>query len=333
MKLKDKNVLITGGSGFIGSHLTQKLVDRGANLRAFIRYNFRNDRGLLEKLSDNVKDEIDFYFGDLKDPESVRSATKGRDVVFHLGAVVSVPYSYKNPYDFVQTNVLGTTNVMNASKDFGVEKVIHTSTSEAYGTAQYTPIDEEHPKQGQSPYSATKIGADKITRSYYRSFDLPIAIIRPFNTYGPRQSTRAVIPTIITQALTQDYVKLGSLHPRRDLMYVKDTVNGFIKAAESDQSIGEVINVGTGSDVSIGDLAETIFGLIGKEPDIRTDQKRVRPEKSEVERLLCDNSKAKELIGWVPEYSLEEGLEETIEWFNQAISERHEEFQVGHYNV
>ncbi len=333
MKLKGKNVLITGGSGFIGSHLTERLVRKEANIRAFIRYNFRNDRGLLERLSDQVKDKIDFFFGDLKDPESVRTAIEGTDVVFHLGAIVSIPYSYKNPFDFVQTNVLGTANVLNASREFEVEKIVHTSTSEAYGTAQYAPIDEEHPKQAQSPYSATKIGADKLARSYYRSFDLPVAVIRPFNTYGPRQSTRAVIPTIITQALTRDFVKLGSLYPRRDLMYVKDTVNGFIKVAESDKSIGEVINVGTGSDVSIGNLAEKIFQLLGKEPDIRTDQERVRPEKSEVERLLCDNTKAQELIDWGPEYSLEEGLKETIAWFDEALCERPEGFQVGKYNV
>lgn len=331
MKLKDKNVLITGCSGFIGSHLTEELVKKEANIRAFIRY--RNDRGLLECLEEGLKGELDFFFGDLKDPESVRSAMQGRDVVFHLGAIVSIPYSYMNPFDFVQTNVLGTANVLNAAREFGVDKIIHTSTSEAYGTAQYTPIDEEHPKQAQSPYSATKIGADKLARSYYRSFDLPVAVIRPFNTYGPRQSTRAVIPTIITQALTQDYVKLGSLHPRRDLMYVKDTVNGFLKVAESDKSVGEVINVGTGSDVSIGDLAEKIFKLLEKEPDIRTDQERVRPEKSEVERLLCDNSKAQDLLNWSPEYSLDEGLEETIAWFDEALCERPEVFQVGNYNV
>lgn len=317
MDWKRKTVLVTGAGGFIGSHLTEKLVDSGAKVRAFVRYNSRNDWGLIGTLPAHTKEKIEVITGDLRDSETIRMVMKDVDAVFHLGALIAIPYSYIHPREVVETNIMGTLNILNAAKEYKPEKIIHTSTSEVYGTAQYVPIDEKHPLQGQSPYSASKIGADKLAESFYRSYDLPITTLRPFNTYGPRQSARAVIPTIITQALAQNKVFLGSLEPTRDLSYVDDVVDGFIKAAESERSIGEVINIGSGFEISINDLANKIISLIGKKVNIVSDPKRVRPPKSEVERLMADNSKAKNLLGWEPKVSLDEGLRKTIDWFSK----------------
>ncbi len=317
MDWQGKKVLVTGAGGFIGSHLTEKLVGLGAKVRAFVRYNSRNDWGLIETLPSPIKEKIGVTMGDLRDPETIKSVMEGVDAVFHLGALIAIPYSYIHPREVVETNIMGTLNILNAAKEYKPEKIIHTSTSEVYGTAQYVPIDEKHPLQGQSPYSASKIGADKLAESFYRSYDLPITTLRPFNTYGPRQSARAVIPTIITQALAHNKVFLGSLEPTRDLSYVNDVVDGFIKAAESERSIGEVINIGSGFEISINDLANKIISLIGKKVNIISDSKRIRPQKSEVERLMADNSKAKELLNWQPKVSLDQGLQKTIDWFSK----------------
>ena len=315
MNIKNKNVVVTGAGGFIGSHLTEELVRRDANVKAFVHYNSRNDWGLLELLEKDALDEVEVVAGDITDPFFVKTATKDADIVFHLAALIGIPYSYIAPESYVNVNIKGTLNVLQAGLDNGVEKIVHTSTSETYGTADYVPIDEAHPMKGQSPYSASKIGADKMAESYYRSFDLPVATIRPFNTFGPRQSARAIIPTIISQALTMDEVHVGSLSPVRDLTFVKDTVNGFIDIGTSTKSVGEVTNIGTGSGVTIGELLQKILRIIGKE-DIRVveDADRVRPDKSEVMELICDNSKAKQLLDWSPQYTLDEGLAETIEW-------------------
>ncbi|RLB87108.1 MAG: NAD-dependent dehydratase, partial [Deltaproteobacteria bacterium] len=316
MNWNKKSALVTGAGGFIGSHLTEHLVELGANVKAFVRYNSRNDWGMLELLPEEKLSQIEVITGDLKDADAVRHATKDVDIIFHLGSLIAIPYSYIHPRETIETNILGALNVLTAAKENNVEKVIHTSTSEVYGTARYVPIDENHPLQGQSPYSASKIGADKIAESFYRSFNLPVAIIRPFNTYGPRQSARAVIPTIITQALAKEKIFLGSLHPTRDYTYVKDVVEGFIKVAESPKSVGEVINIGSNFEVSIGDLANKIISLIGKNAEIVTDPVRVRPQDSEVERLWCDNTKAKRLLGWEPKTSLDEGIKKTIDWIS-----------------
>jgi len=320
MHWKRKTVLVTGAGGFIGSHLIEKLVNLGAKVRAFVRYNSRNDWGLVETLPLNTKEEIEVIMGDLRDSETIKGVMKDVDVVFHLGALIAIPYSYVHPREVVETNIMGTLNILNAAKEYRPEKIIHTSTSEVYGTAQYVPIDEKHPLQGQSPYSASKIGADKLAESFYRSYDLPVNTLRPFNTYGPRQSARAVVPTIITQALAQNKVLLGSLEPTRDLSYVDDIVDGFIKAAESEKSVGEVINIGSGFEISINDLANKIISLIGKKVKIISDPQRIRPPKSEVERLMADNSKAKELLGWEPKVSLDEGLRKTVDWFSKFQS-------------
>ena len=330
MNWKNKEVLITGAGGFIGSHLAEKMVCTGAKTRVFVRYNSRNDWGMIDMLQDKIKDNIEVITGDLKDSDAVNKAVKGMDIVFHLAALIGIPYSYVHPGDVVETNVIGTFNVLNACLEFNVEKVVHTSTSEVYGTARYVPIDEEHPLQGQSPYSASKIGADKIAESFYRSYDLPVATIRPFNTYGPRQSARAIIPTIITQTLKQDKVViLGSLSPTRDFTYVDDVVNGFIRIAECKKSAGEVINIGSGFEISIGELAKKITGLIGKNVKIVSRQERIRPSKSEVERLIADISKAKKLLQWAPAISLEEGLQKTIRW----IKKEKERYKTKIYNV
>jgi len=329
MEWRDRKILVTGAGGFIGSHLVERLVNLGARVRAFVRYNSRNDRGLLEVLPPFVKERTDVFMGDLRDPESVREAMGKVEIVFHLGALIGVPYSYVHPREVIDTNIIGTLNVLNAAKDYGAKKVIHASTSEVYGTAQYVPIDEKHPLQGQSPYSASKIGADKIAESFYRSYELPIAIIRPFNTYGPRQSARAVIPTIITQALTQDKVFLGSLEPTRDFTYIEDVIDGFIKIAEIDSIIGEVINLGSGFGLSIGELAKRIIFLIGKDVKIVPDSKRVRPPKSEVEKLIADNSKAMRLLHWEPKVSLDEGIKKTIKWIDENI----ERYKSNFYNI
>ncbi|ABE52487.1 SDR family NAD(P)-dependent oxidoreductase [Methanococcoides burtonii] len=318
MSIKNKNVVVTGAGGFIASHLTEELVRRGANVKAFVHYNSRNDWGLLELAEKDLLDKVEVISGDVTDPFFVNSVTKDTDIVFHLAALIGIPYSYVAPEHYVNVNVKGTLNVLQACLDNGVGKMVHTSTSETYGTAEYTPIDEKHPLKGQSPYSASKIGADKMAESYYRSFDLPVATIRPFNTFGPRQSARAIIPTIISQALTRDEIHVGSLTPVRDMTYVKDTVNGFIEVGLSERSSGETINVGTGSGATIGVILEKILKILGKEDiPVIEEQNRVRPGKSEVMELICDNSKAKDLLNWSPEYSLDNGLKETIEWMQE----------------
>ena len=320
MNWNKKSVLVTGAGGFIGSHLTECMVELGTSVKAFVRYNSRNDWGLLELLPKETRDRIKVITGDLKDADAIRHAVEEVDIIFHLGSLIAIPYSYIHPRETIETNIVGTLNVLIAAKENNIEKLVHTSTSEVYGTARHVPIDEDHPLQGQSPYSASKIGADKIAESFYRSFDLPIAIIRPFNTYGPRQSARAVIPTIITQVLTKEKIFLGSLHPTRDYTYVKDVVEGFIKVAQSSKSVGEVINICSNFEISIGDLANTIISLVGKNAEIITDPARVRPQDSEVERLWCDNTKAKRLLGWEPKTSLDEGLKRTIEWVLDNIN-------------
>lgn len=309
-----KQVLVTGAGGFIGSQLTEELVARGASVRAFVRYNSRGDTGLLKLTPPEVLDRIEVIAGDLRDPEAVRRAVQGSEVVFHLGALISIPYSYLHPREVTETNVMGTFNVLAACLDAGVARLVHTSTSEVYGTAQRVPIDEEHPLQGQSPYSATKIGADKLAEAYYRSFDLPVVTVRPFNTYGPRQSARAVIPTIITQALTQNVIHLGSLETRRDFTYVTDTISGFLRAAQQPGVEGRTYNLGVGSEVTIGELTDRIIRLVGRPVSIETDPDRLRPEKSEVMRLLSDNSLARDELGWQPQVDLETGLRRTVDW-------------------
>ena len=329
MHFKGRKVLITGAGGFIGSHLAERLVSMGLIVRAFVHYNSRNYWGWIEKFPKKIKKEIEIVTGDINDPFSVKKAIKGCDICFHLAALIAIPYSYAAPQQFIDTNVKGTLNVLQGCLEEGVGKVIHTSTSEVYGTAQYVPIDEKHPLQGQSPYSASKIGADMIAESYFRSFGLPVSIIRPFNAFGPRQSARAVIPTIITQILTGNVVKLGSMHPTRDLNYVDNTIDGFIRIAESSASVGEVINIGSGQEISIGDLCKRIISLIGKDMEIMSKLERVRPEKSEVDRLVADNSKAKKLIGWEPKVSLNEGLNRTIQWCSKNLSS----YKVDIYNI
>ena len=310
-----KTVLVTGAGGFIGSHLTERLVRDGHSVRALVRYNGRDDRGHLDRLPADVADAIEVVRGDLKDPEAVRKAVAGRAWVFHLGALIAIPYSYQNPLDVVQTNVLGTTHVLDACRDgAGLERVVLTSTSEVYGTAQYVPIDEKHPLRGQSPYAASKIGADALGESYHRAFGLPVAVLRPFNTFGPRQSARAIVPTIISQALTRPVVKLGSLDPRRDLTYVKDTVAGFVAIAGCDAAVGRVVNVGRGDDLTIGQLVERVAARLGRPLRVEADPQRVRPSASEVGRLLAGNALARELMGWAPKYTLDEALDETIAW-------------------
>ena len=316
MRLKNKKVLVTGACGFIGSHLVERLIDEGSEVRAFVYYNSFNSWGWLDTFSKEKLDKIEIFTGDIRDYNGVRAATKGVDIVFHLAALIGIPFSYHSPDSYVDTNVKGTLNVLQACRDLNIEKVLVTSTSEVYGTAKYVPIDEKHPRQGQSPYSATKIGADFITESFYRSFNLPVVIVRPFNTYGPRQSARAVIPTMIIQLLSgKKEVKLGALYPTRDLVFVKDTVEGFIEIAKSDKTIGEEINIATGEEISIGDLARKIINMINPEAKIVTEKRRLRPEKSEVERLLGDNRKLKKLTNWTPKYSLDKGLKITVEWF------------------
>ena len=329
MKLAGKKVLVTGAGGFIGSHLSEELVKAGTSVRALVHYNSRNDWGLLEILPDGVKDSIEVIAGDIRDPFMVKSAVSGCDAVFHLASLIAIPYSYVAPASYVETNVTGAVNVMQAALECGVEKVVHTSTSEVYGTALYTPINEQHPLQGQSPYSASKIGADKIAESYFLSFGLKVATIRPFNTYGPRQSARAIIPTIITQALSREEIELGSLSPIRDLTFVRDTVDGFIKTAESEEATGKVINIGNGAGISMGDLAHNILGLLKVDKPIRTARQRIRPENSEVMKLICHNQKAADILGWEPAISLQEGLQETIAYFHEHIGR----YKAGVYNI
>lgn len=307
-------VLITGAGGFIGSHLAQEMVRRGARVRCLVRYNSRNDWGNLELLPQAVKSQLEVVAGDVRDPAFMDGAVAGNDVVFHLAALITIPYSYAAPGSYVETNVTGTLNVLQAARRHGVRKMVHTSTSETYGTARYTPIDEEHPLQAQSPYAASKIAADKLAESFFRSFDLPVATLRPFNTFGPRQSARAVIPAIIAQALFRDRIELGSLAPVRDLTYVGDTVNGFLRIAEAPASSGEVVNLGTGQGIAIGDLAQKILSLLGLDCPIETAPERLRPERSEVMTLICDNAKARRMLNWTPQVSLEQGLESVIAW-------------------
>ncbi len=324
-----KRVLVTGAGGFIGSQLVESLVQDGAEVRAFVRYNSRGDAGLLRQLPAEVIRQLDVVAGDLRDTAAVDRAVRGVDFVFHLGAIISIPYSYKHPVETAETNFMGTLNVLMACLSHDVERLIHTSTSEVYGTAQFTPMDESHPLQGQSPYSASKIGADKLVESFYRSYNLPAVTVRPFNTYGPRQSARAVIPTIITQALTEDCIHLGNLDARRDFTYVRDTVNGFVLAAQAGDVAGQELNLGTGADISIGELAEQIIRLVGRPVEIVTAPERMRPEKSEVRRLLSDNGLARRALGWEPAYSLEDGLRETIAWIGDHIDFYH----VGRYEI
>jgi NAD dependent epimerase/dehydratase len=321
MELQNKLALVTGAAGFIGSHLSEELVKMGVKVRAFVRYKSDGSIGNLEKLPKEILDQIEIVRGDIKNPDSVDRATNGVDVVFHLASLISIPYSYVDPRDFVETNVGGIINVLTSAKRYNAKKIVITSTSESYGTALYTPIDEKHPCQPQSPYSATKISADKIAESFYKSYGLPVTIIRPFNTYGPRQSKRAIIPTIIYQALTKPSLKLGSLTPKRDLVYVKDTVKGFIKIAESDESIGESVNICTGSTITIGDLVKMIGSILGKELDVKTDEEKIRPKNSEVNVLLGDCSKAKTLLKWESEISLEDGLKNVIEHIKNNLND------------
>lgn len=321
MDLRNEKILVTGADGFIGSHLTEELVRRGHDVRAFVLYNSFNSWGWLDRAEPSILRSLDVFAGDIRDPHGVKQAMKGCDVVLHLAALIAIPYSYHSPDTYVDTNVKGTLNVVQSARELDVRKVVHTSTSEVYGTARYVPITEDHPLQGQSPYSASKIGADQIAMSFYSSFTTPVSIIRPFNTYGPRQSARAVIPTVITQlAKGARRIKLGSLHPTRDFSFIKDTVRGFIAVAESDRSIGEVINIGSNYEISIGDTVKLISNVMGAPVEIETDEVRIRPEKSEVERLWADNTKAKKLAGWEPQYSgsegLRRGLVETIDWFH-----------------
>lgn len=326
-RITGKRVLVTGAGGFIGSHLTEQLVARGANVRAFVRYNSRADSALLRQLSAETLSEVEIIAGDLRDSHAIYRAVEGTDLVFHLGALISIPYSYHHPREVVETNVTGTLNVLMACLDLEIPRMIHTSTSEVYGTALRVPIDEEHPLQGQSPYSASKIGADKLAESFYCAYELPVVTVRPFNTFGPRQSARAVIPTIITQALTKDVIRLGSLETKRDFTFVLDTVNGFIKAAEADHVEGQTYNLGTGTEVTIGDLAHRIIQMVGRPVEIENDPQRMRPGKSEVMRLLSDNRLAREKLGWQPEFTLDEGLKQTVEWVEKHL----QHYRVGVY--
>jgi len=330
MNLKGKKVLVTGAEGFIGSHLTERLVELGAEVTALVQYNSFNNWGWIDSFDKNVSDSIKVETGDIRELDGMNRIVKGNEVVFHLAALIAIPYSYLSPMAYVRTNVEGTTNVLEACRNHGVEKIMHTSTSETYGTALYVPIDEKHPMQGQSPYSASKIGADMIAESFYRSFDMPIATVRPFNTYGPRQSARAVIPTIISQILAgKKEIKLGSLTPTRDFNYVKDTAEAFIKVAESDNTTGQVINAGSNYEISIGDTVKKIINILGEDIKIICDENRLRPEKSEVNRLWADNTKIKQLTDWAPKYTIDEGLAETVKWIKKNM----QYFKTDIYNV
>ena len=318
-----KKVFVTGAGGFIGSHLTEYLVKMGATVRAFVRYNSRGDIGLLSYLAKNTLAQVDVTQGDLRDFYGVQKAVRGMDMVFHLGALIAIPYSYIHPAEVVETNIQGSLNILLAARDHDISRVIHTSTSEVYGNALHVPIDEDHPLQGQSPYSASKIGADKIAESFYCAYDLPVVTVRPFNTYGPRQSARAVIPTIITQVLTQDKLYIGNLATRRDFTYVSDTVAGFIKAAEEDNVLGRVFNLGTGTDVTIQEIIDLVCKITGKQVPIIQEETRMRPEKSEVQRLLSDYNKAYQRLGWEPKVDFESGLRLTIDWIAKHLDAYH----------
>lgn len=325
-----EKILVTGADGFIGSHLTEELVKQGFDVKAFSLYNSFNTWGWLDSLPQDIMDNVEVFTGDVRDPNGVREAMKGTDAVFHLAALIAIPFSYHSPDAYVDTNIKGTLNVLQAAKQLELDKVLITSTSEVYGTAQYVPIDESHPYQGQSPYSATKIGADRLAESFYRSFGLPVAIVRPFNTYGPRQSARAVIPTIITQLLAgKEEIQLGSLTPTRDFNFVKDTAQGFIEIYRSDKTVGEEINIATQNEISIGELAEELIRQINPQAKIVCDEERLRPEKSEVNRLLGSNEKIKMLTDWTPRFTFEEGLAQTIDFFRDNL----EKYKVDIYNI
>jgi NAD dependent epimerase/dehydratase len=332
MNLPKENILVTGADGFIGSHLVEGLLEKGCQVRAFVLYNSFNSWGWLDTFAKDKLDKIDVFAGDIRDPNGVRNAIQGMDMVFHLAALIAIPFSYHSPDSYVDTNIKGTLNVLQAARDTGCSRVLITSTSEVYGTAQYVPIDEQHPFQGQSPYSATKIGADRIAESFYRSFNTPVTIVRPFNTYGPRQSARAVIPTIITQLLAgSTEISLGNIHPTRDFNYVKDTVDGFIAIAETQATIGEEINIASQQEISIKQLAREIINQINPKAMITSEDIRIRPKKSEVERLLGSNEKIRRLTGWQPEYTLKQGIRETIEWYRNAENIRRYKWNL--YNV
>lgn len=323
-------VLVTGADGFIGSHLVENLLEKGYEVKAFTYYNSFNTWGWLDSLAKEKLDQIEIFTGDIRDPNGVYEAMIGVDQVFHLAALIAIPFSYHSPDSYVDTNIKGTLNVLQAAKKLETSRILVTSTSEVYGTAQYVPIDELHPFQGQSPYSATKIGGDRLAESFYRSFDMPISIVRPFNTYGPRQSARAVIPTIITQLLAgKEEIKLGSLTPTRDFNYVKDTANGFIEISKSDKTIGEEINIATQQEISIGDLANEIISQINPNARIICEEERLRPEKSEVNRLLGSNAKIKELTNWEPNYTFKEGIQETIQWIRNNM----DSYKADIYNI
>jgi len=318
VNLEGKKILVTGADGFIGSHLVEALMARGCSVRAFVYYNSFNSWGWLDTLPIEQQRRLEIFSGDIRDSNGVREATKGCDVVFHLAALIAIPFSYHSPDSYVDTNIKGTLNVLQAARQFGIERVLVTSTSEVYGTAQYVPIDEKHPFQGQSPYSATKIGADRLAESFYRSFETPVVIVRPFNTYGPRQSARAVIPTIITQLLSGDSVlKLGSTIPTRDFNYVKDTAEGFIALAEADGVVGEEVNIATGAEFTVGDVARILAEQLNPAVKIEVENDRLRPQNSEVYRLLGDNSKLSRLTNWRPKYDLAAGLADTVTWFRK----------------
>jgi NAD dependent epimerase/dehydratase len=332
MELKNKKVLITGADGFIGSHLTERLLSEGCKVKAFVYYNSFNSWGWLDSLSKDQLKNIEIFAGDIRDPNGVRTAMKDIDTVFHLAALIAIPFSYHSPDSYIDTNIKGTLNVVQAARDLGTERVLVTSTSEVYGTAQYIPIDENHPRQPQSPYSASKIGADCIADSFYRSFNLPLTIVRPFNTFGPRQSARAVIPTIITQLLNgHTEIKLGDIIPTRDLVYVKDTVDGFVEIAKAEKLVGHDCNIASESEISVGDLAQELISLINPAAKIVTEDQRLRPEKSEVFRLYGANKKIKEFTNWQQKYSLKEGLAETIAWFRDK--ENLKQYKADIYNL
>ena len=331
--MTNKNmVLVTGADGFIGSHLTEFLVNNNYKVRAFIYYNSFNSNGWLDTLPNEIKSKIELFTGDIRDPNGVREAMKGIDIVYHLAALIAIPYSYHSPDSYIDTNVKGTLNIIQAARDSNVKRIIITSTSEVYGTAKFVPITELHPKQPQSPYSASKIGADALAESFYRSFELPITIVRPFNTFGPRQSARAVIPTIISQLLNgAEEIKLGDITPTRDLLFIKDTINGFLKIGECDELIGQEVNIATQSEISVGDLAQKIINIINPNAKIITDTLRLRPEKSEVFRLFGSNEKLKSYTNWNQKYTLEDGLKETIDWFSKK--ENLHQYKSDIYNV
>jgi len=326
----NETVLVTGAAGFIGSHLAEALISEGYKVRALVHYNFQNNWGWLDTLPSRILEEMDVVTGDICDPFFVDEAVKGSSKVFHLASLIAIPYSYRAPASYVNTNITGTLNVLQACRGNSVDLMVHTSTSETYGTAQYTPIDEHHPLVGQSPYAATKIAADKLAESYHLSFGLPVAILRPFNTFGPRQSARAVIPTIITQALSgSDRITLGALQPIRDMNYVKDTVTGFLAVSRSEAAVGKTINLGRGEGISIGELAELILEICASNAEIESSASRLRPENSEVQRLVCNNQPAHEILDWSPAYSLPKGIEETVTWFKNNL----EKYKTFLYNI